>query len=63
VVGRITEEHLGEAEKSFPGIGRMYRTMSDKPTTFLQLVWRYEAIAATGRAPRAASRPRRALRV
>jgi hypothetical protein len=49
VVGRITEKHLGEAEKTFPGIRRMYRAMPDKPATFLQLVWRYEAIAAAGR--------------
>jgi hypothetical protein len=46
VVGRITEAHLSEAEKTFPGIGKMYRRMADKPVTFLQLVWRYEAIAA-----------------
>ncbi len=48
MVGRITEEHLSEAEKTFPGIGRMYRAMSDKPATFLQLVWKYESIAAAG---------------
>jgi hypothetical protein len=54
VVGRITEEHLSEAEKTFPGIGRMYRRMSDKPATFLQLVWRYESISAvSGARPRA----------
>ena len=46
VVGRITEEHLGEAEKTFPGIGLMYRTMAEKPATFLQLVWRYESTVA-----------------
>jgi hypothetical protein len=51
VVGRITEEHLSEAEKTFPGIGRMYRAMSDKPATFLQLVWKYESIAAAGARP------------
>jgi hypothetical protein len=43
VVGRITEAHLSEAEKTFPGICRLYRGMSVKPATFLQLVWHYEA--------------------
>ena len=42
VVGRITEEHLDEAEKSFPGINKLYRALSNKPATFLQLVWMYE---------------------
>jgi len=42
VVGRITEKHLSEAEKTFPGIAAMYRGLSDKPATFLQLVWIYE---------------------
>ena len=60
MVGRITEEHLDEAEKTFPGIGRMYRTMSDKPVTFLQLVWKYEAIAASAVC---ASQPRRRRRL
>jgi hypothetical protein len=48
VVGRITEAHLSEAEKTFPGICRMYRRMSVKPATFLQLVWHYETTGATG---------------
>lgn len=42
MVGRITEAHLFEAEKTFPGICRLYRRMSVKPRTFLQLVWHYE---------------------
>jgi hypothetical protein len=42
VVGRITEDNLFEAEKTFPGICRLYRRMSVKPATFLQLVWHYE---------------------
>jgi hypothetical protein len=42
VVGRITEEHLSEAEKTFPGIGLMYEDLDVKPATFLQLVWLYE---------------------
>ena len=31
------------AEKTFPGIGQMYRDLEVKPATFLQLVWIYEA--------------------
>ena len=46
MVGRITEEHLDEAEKTFPGICRLYRRMSVKPPTFLQLVWHYETQSA-----------------
>lgn len=45
VVGRITEEHLNEAEKTFPGIEAMYWALERKPATFLQLVWLYEAKA------------------
>jgi hypothetical protein len=47
VVGRITEKHLFEAEKTFPGIVEMYEELAHKPATFLQLVWIYEATVAT----------------
>jgi len=43
VQGRITERQLPLAEKSFPGIGRFYRGLREKPATFLQLVWMFEA--------------------
>ena len=43
MVGRITEKHLSEAEKTFPGIMEMYSKLAAKPMTFLQLVWIYEA--------------------
>jgi hypothetical protein len=46
VQGRITEKHLGQAERSFPGIGELYKSLDDKPATFLQLVWLYEGIIA-----------------
>jgi hypothetical protein len=42
VQGRIVERHLPNAEKSFPGITKMYAKLADKPATFLQLVWLYE---------------------
>lgn len=48
VVGRITEEHLSEAEKTFPGIVEKYLGMRDKPPTFLQLLWEYESELAAG---------------
>ena len=43
MVGRITEKHLVEAEKTFPGIADMYQGLISKPATFLQLVWIYES--------------------
>jgi hypothetical protein len=43
VVGRITEQHLSEADKTFPGIEEMYYQLEVKPATFLQLLWIYEA--------------------
>lgn len=42
VVGRITENDLSEAEKSFPGIIAIYQGLETKPLTFLQLVYLYE---------------------
>lgn len=48
VVGRITEEHLSLAERSFPGILALYQSMKDKPQTFLQLLWNYETRAVRG---------------
>jgi hypothetical protein len=42
VQGRITERHLPLAEKSCPGIGRLYNELAEKPATFLQLLWIYE---------------------
>jgi hypothetical protein len=35
------------AERSFPGISRFYAQLNDKPATFLQLVWAFEADRAT----------------
>jgi hypothetical protein len=55
VRGRITEEHLPLAEETFPGICAVYAQLSDKPATFLQLVWIYEGLAA---AATQARRPR-----
>ena len=46
VKGRITEKHLGQAERTFPGIGELYASLDDKPATFLQLVWLYEGLLA-----------------
>ena len=47
------------AEKSFPGIGRFYRALNEKPATFLQLVWMFEARQLGGRAAAQPTRRRR----
>lgn len=61
VIGRITARHLPLAEKSCPGIGELYRELDDKPATFLQLLWIYEArrAGAIAKTRRAAPRRRR----
>ena len=46
--GRITEEHLAMAERTFPGISRVYSRMRNKPPTFLHLVWAYEDSLTSG---------------
>jgi hypothetical protein len=52
VQGRITERQLPLAERSFPGISRFYAQLEDKPVTFLQLVWAFEARRVTRAVPR-----------
>ncbi len=39
--GLITERHFEVAERMFPGIGDLYRALTQKPLTFLELVWEY----------------------
>jgi hypothetical protein len=46
VQGRITERHLAEANKLFPGIAELYWGMDSKPATFLQLLWIYQGLEA-----------------
>jgi len=46
VKGRITEKHLSQAERTFPGIVELYAALDVKPATFLQLVWLYEGLVA-----------------
>jgi hypothetical protein len=43
LAGFITEQHLAEAEKEFPGISRFFAECPQKPKTFLQLVWEFRA--------------------
>jgi hypothetical protein len=57
VLGRITEHQLPLAERSFPGISRFYAQLDQKPATFLQLVWAYEAMRAAPVVPRKRQRP------
>jgi hypothetical protein len=59
VTGRITARHLPLAEKSCPGIGELYRELADKPATFLQLLWIYEARRAGVQSKPAVAAPRR----
>jgi hypothetical protein len=56
MTGRITERHLPQAERCFPGIRRFYNGLSHKPATFLQLVWAFEAEQLRISSPK--SRPR-----
>jgi hypothetical protein len=57
VQGRITERQLPLAERSFPGISRFYAQLDDKPATFLQLVWAYEATREASASSRKRQRP------
>ncbi len=52
VQGRITERQLPMAEECFPGISRFYKSLDDKPQTFLQLLWAYQGQAAPCRSRR-----------
>jgi hypothetical protein len=58
MIGRITERHLPQAERCFPGIRRFYNGLSRKPATFLQLVWAFEADQLRRSGPKAAPRSR-----
>jgi hypothetical protein len=42
MVGFITERELQQADEAFPGIVRFFESLSRKPRTFLELVWRFE---------------------
>ncbi|MEZ4398637.1 MAG: hypothetical protein R3B06_01365 [Kofleriaceae bacterium] len=65
VQGRITNRQLPLAEKSFPGIGKLYRELADgeegcdKPATFLQLLWIYEGRRAAAENARASKKLKR----
>jgi hypothetical protein len=65
VQGRITARQLPLAEKSCPGIGKLYRELASepegrgKPATFLQLLWIYEGRLAAAEAARPAKKSRR----
>ena len=42
IKGMITIKDVKAIEKTFPGIMAFYRTMKEKPTTFLELEWKFE---------------------
>jgi len=39
--GFITEIDFELVDQCFPGIGRYYRELKEKPKTFLELLWRF----------------------
>jgi hypothetical protein len=47
VRGFVTDKDLDSAETCFPGIVRFYLSLPQKPQTFLELVWAYEATRQT----------------
>ena len=57
--GRITESHLPAAEESSPGITRFYESLDEKPATFLDLLWAFEARVRARNACKAARKRRR----
>lgn len=63
--GRITARQLPLAEKSCPGIGKLYRELSSepdakcKPVTFLQLLWIYEGRRSAAETARHSKKSRR----
>jgi hypothetical protein len=40
--GLITERHFEKAERLFPGIRRFYQSLAEKPSTFLELLWKFQ---------------------
>ena len=40
--GRITNKQLPKADRCIPGIARYHEELSEKPMTFLQLLWKFE---------------------
>jgi hypothetical protein len=42
MVGFITEQHLEQADESFPGIGKLFEALPRKPRTFLELLAIYQ---------------------
>lgn len=40
--GLITDKHLDQAEREFPGIRAFYAGCKCKPHTFLELAWRFQ---------------------
>ncbi len=55
--GLVTDIDLGEAEENFPGIGRYYTELSDKPETFLDLLFSFLRSTGDFPVPAAAAGP------
>ena len=50
------ERQLPEAERAMPGITQFYSELSEKPATFLDLLWAFEGRRARRCAPRKRAR-------
>jgi hypothetical protein len=49
MIGVITDAHLSQAEREFPGITEFYLACRNRPRTFLELAWRFQAFCAATR--------------
>lgn len=49
--GFVTESDIAAIEESFPGIWGFYLALPDKPSTFLELVWRFSRTSFYADAP------------
>ncbi len=61
VQGRITNKQLPKADRCIPGIARYHSELTEKPLTFLQLLWKFEGekLAHTAAAATRGKRKRR----
>ncbi|HJZ85407.1 MAG TPA: hypothetical protein VKN99_09570 [Polyangia bacterium] len=48
LIGFITERHLVQAEREFPGIGRFFLECQPAPETFLDLLFRFQTTRGPG---------------
>jgi hypothetical protein len=56
--GFVTESDLEQIEECFPGIWGFYLEQEEKPSTFLELMWRFSRVRCRQEAPLAMAPPR-----